>query len=179
MTGFHLFLKRTYSESQHQSQDITEHWFAKRRRVSADALRQWRSNTYEMVRLRRELSEEAKAINARSNFQRQLSIMSMETQSSSVQEVEETVASHQTRLFDAAMSSGLLGSEHTDAALPSLCKPKALANFALRHHASDLPMPTDGRLDIVPVDTDTSVPSGGDIQTTPNNQPLLVSISTI
>ena len=132
-----------------------------------------------MVRLRRELSEEAKAINARSNFQRQLSIMSMETQSSSVQEVEETVASHQTRLFDAAMSSGLLVQNIQMQLYHHFANQKLFANFALRHHASDLPMPTDGRLDIVPVDTDTSVPSGGDIQTTPNNQPLLVSISTI
>ena len=132
-----MFLKRCFeSEKENQDPHSDVHWFEKRKDIAAKALRLWRQETDEMSELKKDLNEEAKALNKQINLEKNMARQRSQQIQSQLQRDQQQIEQRQQVLLDAVLNSNTLCGKASSSAIehvPASHCPLALASFAKKH----------------------------------------------
>jgi hypothetical protein len=102
-------------------------------------MEKWKERSYEMRRLRRELSQKAKQINAEANAKRKVQLLELEDSNALENLHASHTKEHQLNVLDVVCQSGKVFSDETQQQPPAMYRPIALANYA--SHQADGPVP--------------------------------------
>ena len=111
-------------------------WSEHRKRVHRSATAKWKERSYEMRKIRRNLSAKARQLNAAANANRKHNMLDIAEADQVAAIHDNEITTHQLRLLKSTIDSGGIAADHDFMQPPAGYRPIALAEYAGRQYPS-------------------------------------------